>query len=316
MDTCNVCGKTEVPVALDLGPQPVCHHFITENDDNELYPLRLGQCDTCATVQLIGPAPVEALIPRYPWITCTEPEDHLDELVDKLINLPGINKDSRVVGISFKEDTTLARFHKRGFNNTWRIPEEALEIDDTLNSVETVQQRLTTQVAENIVANTDQADILIARHIIEHAYDLRGFIQACRIILSAQGYLVFEIPDCHYALNNFDYTTVWEEHTIYFTPRTFKQMFALHDLELIEMQTIPYLQEQSHIGIARLSTRSSMQTLTKPELDSEKEQAKRFFQVFAENKNSLHKYMDVLQKKFGPLALLGAERHKCQLHAQ
>jgi len=277
MTTCNICGKTEVPVSLDLGPQPVCHHFIANGDNNDLYPLRLGQCETCATVQLIAPAPVEVLVPRYSWITCTEPEDHLDGLVDKLIDLPGINNESQIVGVSFKEDTTLARFRNRGFNNTWRIPKEVLDIDNTLHSVETVQQRLTAKVAETIVANVGHADILIARHIIEHAHDLRNFIQACRIILSTQGYLVFEIPDCNYALKNFDYTTVWEEHTIYFTPRTFKQMFALHGLELIEMQTIPYVQEQSHIGIARLSTTDSMQTLTKSDLDSEKEQAKKFF---------------------------------------
>lgn len=311
MTQCNICNNKNLTVSLDLGPRPVCHHFIKEDDANDLYPLRLGQCEQCATVQIVGPLPTEALVPKYPWITCTEPEEHLDELVDKLAQLPGIDKSSPIFGISFKEDTTLRRFQERDFDNTWRIPNTMLDIKDDRQSVETVQQRLTEQIAEQVVANQGRADIVIARHIIEHAYDLKTFIQTCKSMLNPEGYLVFEIPDCQYALSHFDYTTIWEEHTIYFTPATFKQMFALQGLELIEFETIPYLQEQSHIGIAKLSTQDALPTLSQEELENEKKQATQFFQSYTDNKQSLNEHLSSLQNKYGELAMLGAGHMGC-----
>ena len=36
-----------------------------------------------------------------------EPEAHLDDLVENIIALPGLNYDVKIGGISFKDDTTL-----------------------------------------------------------------------------------------------------------------------------------------------------------------------------------------------------------------
>jgi len=33
------------------------------------------------------PFPVEEMKPHYDWLTCFEPEDHLDNLIDKIIEL-------------------------------------------------------------------------------------------------------------------------------------------------------------------------------------------------------------------------------------
>ena len=61
----------------------------------------MGQCSDCGLIQLVNPAPAKELLPPYDWITYSEPEGHLDDLVDKITSLSGINKDSTFLGISF-----------------------------------------------------------------------------------------------------------------------------------------------------------------------------------------------------------------------
>ena len=51
--------------------------------------------------------------PKYDWISYNEPEEHLDRLAKTITKLPGINKYSKVCGLSYKEDTLLERLKKK-----------------------------------------------------------------------------------------------------------------------------------------------------------------------------------------------------------
>jgi len=119
--TCCVCKKDKICDLIDFGDQSVSHNFLKDSVEKEhTYNLALGQCGVCGTLQLTDRIPIKELKPRYDWLTCTEPEDHLDRLVTTISQLPGITKDSTIGGISFKDDSTLDRFKRLGFNNTWR----------------------------------------------------------------------------------------------------------------------------------------------------------------------------------------------------
>ena len=118
---------------LDLGLQPISNRFLTHSSNKSVphYPMKLMLEKDTGGIRLQSPFPVEEVKPRYDWLTCFEPEDHLDEMVEKILELPGINKDSVFGGYSFKDDTTLARFKAKGFENQWRIdPQKDLGVVD------------------------------------------------------------------------------------------------------------------------------------------------------------------------------------------
>jgi len=280
------------------------------NENIYLKDLSMGQCKNCLTIQLTNPFPAEQLKPKYSWITCTEPEEHLDELVEKLISLPNIERNSRIIGVSFKEDSTLLRFNKFGFNNTWRIDEKSLGINDEVYSVETVQEKLDHNTVSRIKNKSGLADILIARHIIEHANNPKQFLESCKDLIRDDGYIVFEIPDCEYALEKRDYTTIWEEHTLYFTRHTFKQMFSLNQLELVSFKTIPYAQEMSHIVIAKKNKDIKDLDFDSALLKKEKELSE-FFNDYSKIKIDIHGYLLKIKKDYGKIALFGAGHMGC-----
>jgi C-methyltransferase C-terminal domain/Methyltransferase domain len=187
--------------------------------------LALAFCWSCGVVQLSRPFPYQDLVPPYAWMTYREPEDHLDAVVERVCALPGLNKDSTIAGITFKDATTLERMRKRGYSKIWSLdPREDLGATHRNANIESIQALLTPAKAAEIVARRGPVDLLIVRHIVEHAESPWRLMSALSALVSPNGYIVLEVPDCTANLRRQDYSMVWEEHTIYFTPETFPQV--------------------------------------------------------------------------------------------
>ena len=156
-----------------------------------------------------------------------------------------------ICGVSYKDATTLRRLRDRGLPHTWCLdPAADLNISELGAGVETIQGRLAPS-AERVARAHGRADVVIARHILEHAHDLPGFFRGLTQLLKPQGYLVVELPDCRRALAECDYSSVWEEHVFYFTPQTFRDAFAFGGYRLVQFDSYPYALENSLVGIAQ-----------------------------------------------------------------
>lgn len=217
MAKCQICKENGVKTILDAGPQALCNRFTADPDGRQyMHPLVLGQCAACGLIQFTSPVSENEVRPRFDWIKYNEPEGHLDDLADLIRNLPGVNANTSVLGIGAKDGTLVTRLTARG-----------------LKAAET----------------TDNADIVIARHAYEHAISTGDFIKKLERIVNPGGYIVFEVPDSTQALGSQDYTMLWEEHVLYFTPATFKNSFGYFNLTLAKYKLYPYPAENVLIGI-------------------------------------------------------------------
>lgn len=226
MKHCLVCGSQDVETILDFGEQPVSTHFMPARDaETPEHHLALSVCARCAVAQLSHPFPGADLVPRYDWITYREPEGHLDGMVERILRLDGIDTAAVIAGVTFKEATTLERLRERGVSNLWSIdPKTDLGATEAAAGAETVQARLDVARAAEIVARRGRANVVIARHVVEHAERPREFLQALGSMVADDGYLVIEVPDCRKNFERQDYTLVWEEHSLYLTPDTVIQV--------------------------------------------------------------------------------------------
>ena len=119
---CLLCDAQAVNQALDLGHHPVASFFLPARDTAEsAVHLALGQCEACGTIQLMKPVPHEALVPPYDWLFAREPEEHLDEVAERIGALPGVTTSSVIGALTAKDDTTIERFRRKGFERTWRV---------------------------------------------------------------------------------------------------------------------------------------------------------------------------------------------------
>ena len=250
---CRVCREENVLNLLDLGKQPFCNRFLRSKDEEEdTYHLQLGQCKKCSVVQLIDPPPYSDIVPRGEEIRYTEPEKHLDDMVETIAKLPGVTEDSRVMGVSYKEDSALERFRNQGFVNTFRLDIGAdLGIENRNAGIESIQDALTPRKANEIAAQKNKADVVIARHILEHSHNPLGFLDALKNLVKEKGYIVLEVPDCSDSLKMSDYTMIWEEHILSFTPQSFQAVLKNEGLRVVRHKIYSYNYENSLVGIVQ-----------------------------------------------------------------
>ncbi len=244
---------------------------------------------------------------RFEWLTYNEPESHLDDLVSRLCRLPGIGRDSRVIGLTYKDDSTLARFNRLGHANTYRYQAAAdLGLHDRCAGLESIQAALDESMASTLGARHGRADILVIRHVLEHAHDPALFLRAARTLVKPAGYLVFEMPDCTKFIRACDYSFIWEEHIAYFSPQTLAALVSSVGLTMREVTLYPYPLEDSLVGIVRNDSPNDVRRPTRDEPDAALADGRAFGQRFHDSSIRLQTLFRVWQDKGKRVAIFGA----------
>ena len=307
MDKCIICGNENMERSLYLGLQPICNRFKKDKDEKEeLFPMYFGQCEACATVQLINSIPAKELVPTYEWITYNEPEEHLDALAKKISCLPGFTKESRICGISYKDGSLLGRLNKLGFKDTWILdPASDMGIQKRGAGVETIQDKLDSSKAKEIACRHGRSDMVVARHILEHSFKVSDFLESLKELVTPGGYIVIEVPDCTKAIEALDYTTLWEEHSAYFIPETLSAALDCNRFSVEYFECYPYPFESSLIAIAK-ATKDRKDRQVQRVIEKEKKRAQKFFSCFKERKEEYQEYLCNFKKEKGRIAMFGA----------
>jgi hypothetical protein len=307
----DLCTNETMKPLLDAGLQPVSNRYLRSPGEKEdFFPLVLGQCQKSGVIKLSLPFPNAELVPRYDWITYREPEGHLDEMVDNLCKLEGISPDSVIGGVSFKDNSTLDRFHLRGFR-TWPVdPVNDLYITKKGAGAECIQAAFTRETSRRIVVKKGKADVLIVRHILEHVYNLQEFLASLKELVAENGYLVFEVPDCVRSLEQCDYSTIWEEHIYYFTPVSLKYVLAACGLELVRFDIVQYPFENSLIAVTRVADLPAPD-LPADLLRSELERGALFARNFEDTKRKFRLFFSDQIKNGQTIAFFGAGHLAC-----
>jgi cupin fold WbuC family metalloprotein len=310
---CRVCNTGLIVKLLDVGEQPVSNRFVKDTSLTEYtHSMSIGQCNACALLQIINPVPANELVTPYDWITYNEPEGHLDEVSNIITNLPSINKDSSFMGISFKEDTTLQRLINKGFKNIHRLDQEKdLEITRYNTGLESIQEKVNVETFRKLALKYGTADVIIVRHILEHAADPRHFMEALQQMLKPKGYVIFEVPDFSNLLDCFDYSSLWEEHILYFTPETFKNSLACGGFSIFHFEVYPYPTENSLIAIVQPESGLRETVPAKEVLLKEQQKATVYSNHFPKKNTATTSYLTEFKKNHGKISMFGAGHIAC-----
>ncbi len=283
MNPCLICHELTCRPYLDLGEQAISHRYGSKDVQAATVSLMMGQCESCGQVQLVPPPSPELLRPQYPWIKYNEPEKHLDDLNRKILDLPGVTKESSIAGVSYKEDSTLERFRTLGMNRVQGLGE------------------------------VDQADVIIARHIVEHQFSPLSFVEALKKKLKADGHIVFEVPDCERAFKNLDYTAIWEDHSLYFSEKTFRNLFNHAGLELIWFNRYEYAYEHCLVGMAQIKKgliypekTVAKRVLKDISVPFEQDPFQQFVRSFHSTKQTLQSKLQDFKQSGGNIAMFGS----------
>lgn len=306
---CLVCSESAKELLLDLGAQPVASHFHEAGAVPERYPLALMACRACGQVQLRRPFPAAALAPRHSWLSYREPEKHLDAAMTTLARSAGTLDGKRALGLSPKDETMLARLQRAGVASAEVISASRdLGASGDHAGVETIQHILTSSAVSRLVSERGPFDIVIARHIAEHAERPRDFLRAVVTLLAPGGIVMFEAPDSERNLRLRDYAMIWEEHTLYFTERTFKNFSEHLSLHSLDITRYPFAFEDVFVLFARKSEEQQKSSPTRRDVadDSELKLARRYGEAFDEWSDKIRSQLRSWRAEGWRIALYGA----------
>ena len=298
--------KKNEKVILDLGKQPVSNKYLKSlKTKNNFYNFKIVQESKTGLIKIQKPFPVNSLRPTFDWITYDEPEDHLKAMVKNIIKLLKTKKNLNVGGISFKDDSTLDLFKKKG-NYVWRLNvSKDLKLREGLG-VESIQNKLSTINLTKIIKRYKEPDVLIVRHIWEHIYNQKKFTENLKKLLNKDSLVIFEIPDCTKLLKNNDYTMPWEEHLFYYTPRTFFKSLNNQGFSIVFSKIVKYPYEDIIYAIVKTSKKIINKNLIKTnDIKNEIKLAKNYSNNFLIQKKNIHKFLKENKIK-GKIAIFGA----------
>jgi len=149
MHPCRIC-RHPIELLLDSVRSPVQPVPGGAVGRGGTHPLRLGQCPACSLLQLIQPVAAATLKPPKPMLY-KEPEWHLDQLVDRLAALPGVSRDTRICGLTYKEASTIDRLRRRGYHNAICLDvRRDLGVGHAAAGVETIQEQISAGVLKDL----------------------------------------------------------------------------------------------------------------------------------------------------------------------
>jgi hypothetical protein len=255
---CTLCSNMNLKTMIDFGLQPPTNRFVPAEmgkQHEETHPLALGYCEDCGTAQLTARMPVDVVRPRYSWLSYNEPEGHLDDVAEQLAALPTMGPESRILGLTYKDQSTLNRLAKLDLSQSACISEQDFGFSSGFFGLETIQQLLRDSATiTRLREKYGVANMLLMRHIIEHTDNAAELLRNLKGLVAPEGYIVLELPDSEQIFRNGNHAFIWEEHISYFTEQSLIKLATAAGAHLAWFQRYRYPYEDSLLVAFRFST--------------------------------------------------------------
>lgn len=234
---CLLCQKPlQGSPTLQLGNLPPCNRFeALAKTVSTVYPISVLECQACGLIQLVNPPPVEALVPRVPWIKYNEPDAHLEAVSAKL--LKRLQHNSSVYGVGPFDQPLMKSLLAKGLSceTLNLLTAEETKQKQYFPYLETLQACLGPGHLGKIAVEKGRRDLVLCRYLLEHCRDPLQALIGLRSLVTERGFALLEVPDSTKFLMQQDYSFIWEEHVCYFTESSFTKLLHRSGYKLIEL---------------------------------------------------------------------------------
>jgi SAM-dependent methyltransferase len=244
ISVCRGCDSQRLVEVLNLGDQPLANRLLKspqEFDQEECYPLKLMVCDQCKLMQLAHTVKPELLFFDYPYFTSMSRtyRTHLETSAGRYIREFRLTKESRVLEVASNDGSFLKHFVEAGIPCLGVEPAETVAVAAEASGVTTLVKFFGAELAEDLVADGWQSDLVLANNILAHVPDLRGFVHGLAKVLKPNGRIIAEFPYGVDFIRNCEFDTIYHEHVFYFTLLPLLKIFSEFGLRVQKVERLP-----------------------------------------------------------------------------
>ena len=234
---CEVCGSASLIPVLDLGRHPLCDDLVPLGDNRicREYPLEVLFCERCRTAHQRYQISKLDLFPSSYHYRARFTADVLKgmaELVESCARDFGDLAGKKVLDIGCNDGSLLDAFRAEGAITLGIEPTDACR-DAAAKGHTTYNQYLSEDLAETIVAEQGQPDIITFTNVFAHIENLHEVIDSIRHLLGEQTVIVIENHYLAAVLQRRQFDTFYHEH-----PRTYSYTSFLHIAKCLGSQVL------------------------------------------------------------------------------
>ena len=204
-----------------------------------MFPLEVVFCPQCTLVQIRETVAPEVLFAAdYPYFSSFSNYllEHSRRNVEELIRMRGLGPKSFVVELASNDGYLLRNYVEAGIPVLGIDPVSGVARAAEKAGVPTLVEFFTRDLAEQMAAKGQRADVLHANNVLAHVADTNGFVEGIHILLKDEGVAVIEVPYLRDLVDHCEFDTIYHEHLCYFSVTALDHLFRRHGLFLNEVR--------------------------------------------------------------------------------
>jgi SAM-dependent methyltransferase len=242
---CRNCSQHLQHIFVDLGYAPPSNAYIEPelaDRPEATFPLQVYVCEHCWLVQTKDYVQAEELFSAtYAYFSSISSGwlKHAREYAEMIIKRQNLGKDSLVIEIASNDGYLLKNFVAvdipcLGIEPTTETAHAAMALN-----IPVLSEFFTSQLASKLVANNQQADLVIGNNVLAHVPDIKDFVCGLQRVLKPSGIVTMEFPHLLQLLQNDQFDTIYHEHFSYLSLDVVRQIFNQAGLEIINVEELP-----------------------------------------------------------------------------
>lgn len=241
---CRHCGQLISLPFLDLGSAPPSNAYLGKTDLNgpeTWFPLRLLVCENCWLVQTEDHAGREALFTQdYAYFSSYSSTwlAHAQHYVSEMVERFHLSRHSQVVEIAANDGYLLQYVQELGIPCYGIEPTASTAKAARTKGINIIEQFFGVNLADELVQNNQQADLIVANNVLAHVPDINDFVKGFSRLLKPQGVATFEFPHLLRLVQENQFDTIYHEHYSYLSFTAIQHIFSNNGLTVFDVEEL------------------------------------------------------------------------------
>jgi SAM-dependent methyltransferase len=238
---CRVCDSSDLELAIDLGMQPWCNHFLKpeEAGTEPTYPLRVVYCHKCGTAQLDYTVKKEILFGDHTYLSGITKtlSDHFATIAheaDERFLKDKLKKN--VLDIGSNDGTQLKHFQSMGYGVLGVESSKGTAAIANRNGIPTINAFFNLEQARSLGR---KFDLINAAGVFFHLEELHSVTEGIRESLKHDGVFIVQFLYMKSIVENCAFDQIYHEHLLYYTLQTINFLLQRHGLEMFDAYLSP-----------------------------------------------------------------------------
>jgi 2-polyprenyl-3-methyl-5-hydroxy-6-metoxy-1,4-benzoquinol methylase len=236
-----VCDSNDLELAIDLGVQPWCNHFLKPEEvgTEPRYPLRVVYCRRCATVQLDYTVSKQIMFGDHTYLSgvTRSLSAHFRNVareVDERFLSKLLHKS--VLDIGSNDGTQLKHFKELGYNV---LGVESAKTPARLANdagIDTLNEFFNLDLVRGLAR---KFHVINAAGVFFHLEDLHSVAEGIKEALLPEGVFVVQFLYMKSIVENGAFDQIYHEHLLYYNLQTIETLLNRHGLAMFDAYLAP-----------------------------------------------------------------------------